>query len=373
MVSGWRIAGLAAILGLLGSGVAGLALADAPSGPPVVRPPSLGNVAWRLFRPAQTARTNAGLRLLQEAAAACQGTSYRGEQVVLWWGPGETSASVVNVWHQPGQVTLVQAAGAAPGAPAGTAAPSAAADGQDPDGILGVSTALLALLQSNYQVVYAGRGSAAGRTALLVEVQRLGGGLAARFWLDAATKLPLRREIFTSGAHMLSEDAFINLQVGASGLGAMPAPAAAPWTARLDQARLTALRASGWPLPGRLPGNLVLFAATETSARSGRVIDLSYSDGLAVVSVFVQRGELGPPMPGWRQIGMRGQTVYSVNPHERSFAWSSDGFVYTVIADAPVATVSQVVAAMPDTSGPGFWARMALGFHRLAARLNPLH
>ena len=78
-------------------------------------------------------------------------------------------------------------------------------------------------------------------------------------------------------------------------------------------------------------------------------------------------------MPGWRQIGMGGQTVYSINPDERSFAWSSDGFVYTVIADAPVTTVSQMVAAMPSTTRPGFWGRMAHGFHRLASWLNPLH
>jgi sigma-E factor negative regulatory protein RseB len=296
---------------------------------------------------------------------------------VLWWGPGETSASVVDVWHQPGRVTLVQATDAAPaytpGSPAVAGAPASPADDQDPDGILGVSNQLLVLLQSNYSIVYAGRGSAAGRTALVVEVRRPGGGLAARFWLDAATKLPLRRELFTPGSHLISEDSFINLQLGARGLGAMPVPAGQPWTARLGQAGLTALRAKGWPLPAQLPGNLALFGATQTLARSGRVIDLSYSDGLAVISVFVQRGELGSPMPGWRQIGMRGQTVYSIDPDERSFAWSSGGFVYTVVADAPLAVVGQVVAAMPNPARPGFWQRMAIGFRRLGSWLNPLH
>lgn len=373
MVSGWRIAGLAAILGLLGSGVAGLALADAPAGPSITKRPSLGSGPLRLMRPARSAGADTGLRLLEEAAAACQGTPYRGEQVVLWRGPGETSASVVDVWHQPGRVTLVQAAGVAPGNAVGATIGSGTADDQVPDGILGFSRQLLVLLRSNYEIGYAGRGSAAGRAALVVEVRRLGGGLAARFWLDAATKLPLRREIFTSGSHLVSEDAFINLRLGPSGLGAMPAAAGAPWAERLDQATLTALRAKGWPLPGQLPGNLVLFAARQTSARPGRVIDLSYSDGLAVVSVFVQRGELAQPMPGWRQIGMRGQTVYSIDPGERSFAWSSGGFVYTVVADAPVAAVSQVVAAMPDPGRPGFWGRMAVGFRRLASWFNPLH
>jgi sigma-E factor negative regulatory protein RseB len=374
VASGWRIVGLAAILGLLGSGVAGLALADSPAGPSVIKRSGLGGSPLRLARPARTAASGAGLRLLREAATACQTTSYHGEQVVLWWGPGETSASLVEVWHQPGQVALMQAANVPPDKAVGAGILPRAANDPDPDGILGVSDQLLVLLQSNYQIAYVGRGSAVGRTALVVEVRRPGGhGLAARFWLDAATKLPLRREIFTSGSHLISEDSFVSLQLGAAALGAMPDPAAGPWTTRLDSATLTALRTKGWPLPAQLPGNLVLFGATQTSAGSRRVIDLSYSDGLAVVSVFVQRGELGKPMPGWRQTGIRGQTVYSIDPGERCFAWSSGGFVYTAVADAPTAVVSQVVAAMPNSAPPGFWGRMAIGFHRLASWLNPLH
>lgn len=361
VASGCRIVGLAAILGLLGSGVAGLALADVQPASTVLRHPDID--------PPQ-ASAAVGLQLLQQAAAACQGTSYHGEQVVQWWGQGETSASVVEVWHQPGSMTLVQASGTAPAAGA-PSRPEIAGD-QDPDGILGVSGRLLVLLQSNYQVAYAGRGSAAGRPALVVQVSRPGGGLAARFWIDAATKLPLRREMFAN-ARLISENAFTTLEVGPGGLDGMPASAAAPWAAQLDRARLAALRARGWPLPGQLPGNLVLFAASQTSGRSGPVINLSYSDGLAVVSLFVQRGELARPMPGWRQITVDRRTVYSVDPAERTFAWSAHGFVYTVIADAPIATVSQVVTTLPGSSQLGFWARMIRGFRRLASWLNPLH
>jgi sigma-E factor negative regulatory protein RseB len=172
---------------------------------------------------------------------------------------------------------------------------------------------------------------------------------------------------------MISEDVFVTLELGGHGLGGMPAPAATPWTAQLGQARLAALRAGGWPLPGQLPGNLALFAATETSQQSGQVVNLSYSDGLAVVSVFVQRGQLGKGMPGWRRITVHGRTVYSVDPDDRSFAWSANGFVYTVIADAPAATVRQVVTALPGNDPrPGFWARIGRGFGRLASWLNPL-
>jgi sigma-E factor negative regulatory protein RseB len=371
MLYGWRLVGLAAILGLLGSAAAGVALADVQPGATVVTHPDLGG-PLQPVSPPRNASTNAGLRLLRQAAAACEGTSYSGEQTVLWWGQGETSSSVVEVWHQTGGVTLVQETDPAPATP-GSASRSPAAQNQDPDGILGVSHRLLALLESNYRVVYAGQGSADNRAALVVEVRRPSGGLAARFWLDTATKLPLRREIFAGDARMISEDSFTSLQLGASGLRAMPAPAAAPWTAQLDQARLASLRARGWPLPAQLPGNLVRFAATERSDSSGPVINVSYSDGLNVVSLFVQRGLLARPVPGWQKITVDGRTVYSVNRDERSFAWSANGFVYTMVADAPMATVGQVVSTMPGTARPpGFWQRIGHGLHRLVSWLNPL-
>jgi sigma-E factor negative regulatory protein RseB len=371
---GWRIAGLAAIVGLLGSGVAGLALAGLPAGPavngltPSGRPLRLARVPKA---PRASAPAGRGLQLLEEAAVACQHTSYSGVQVVTWWGQHQAKTSEVEVWHQPGSTTVMQSADTLP--PQLATVPQSAAADLDPDGLLRVSGPLLTLLRSNYQVVYTGHGSADRRSALVVEVRRPGGGVAARFWLDAATRLPLRRQVFDAGEHMISEDTFVSLQVGNGWLAHLPPATASPWAARLGQTGLTTLRDKGWPAPGQLPANLELFAATKTAGSPGQVVELTYSDGLAVVSLFVQRGELGQPMPGWHRIRLHGRTVYAVDPDEMCFAWSAGGFVYTLVADAPLATVSQVVAALPDTGGPGFWARMAHGLRRLVSWLNPLH
>jgi sigma-E factor negative regulatory protein RseB len=370
---GWRVASLATLLAIAGSGIWALTLADSPGGPHGAGGPPLADDV-RSGR-AQTPAGGAGLQLLQQAVAACQDTPYRGVQVVLWQGQGTTTVSVVDVWHQPGRMTLVQAAAVTPPSGLGAAPAPAAAGYQDPDGILGVSQQLLNLLRSNYQVLYVGQGTVASRGALLVEVRRPGGGLAARFWLDAVTKLPLRREIFSPGTQMISEDAFTDLQLGNRVLGDAPAVAAVPWATELDSTMLAALRARGWPLPGQLPDNLVLFTATRTSTRYGQVVGMSYSDGLAVVSVFVQRGQLAGPMPGWRPVSLDGRAVYAIDPAgqgERSLAWSAGGFVYTLIADAPVTTVGQVVAALPGNTAPGFWQRIGHGLHRLASWGNPL-
>jgi sigma-E factor negative regulatory protein RseB len=69
---------------------------------------------------------------------------------------------------------------------------------------------------------------------------------------------------------------------------------------------------------------------------------------------------------------VRGAAVYSVSPEDRTFAWSAAGFVYTLVADAPLETVSRVVAALPSTSAPGFCQRMARGLHRIVSWINPL-
>jgi hypothetical protein len=369
LLSPWRIASVAVVLGLLGSAIVTLALVDSATTRAAGRRPSPGDELKPAIRIGQAAETSTGLRLLEEAAAACQNVSYRGVQIVAWWGDDGTATSVVEVWHQPGRGTLARAADT----DAGPLDPlqSPLSGGQNPDGILGVSGQLLVLMRANYEVVSTGDGDADNRPARIVEVRGPGGKLAARFWLDAATKLPLRRELFDNNARVISEDAFINLTVGASGLADMPVAAARPWAGRLGESGLAALRAMGWPLPGRLPGNLVLFASDQTSTRSGQVADLSYSDGLSIVSLFVQRGVLPRALSGWRPVVVRGRPVYAADSGDRSLAWSARGFVFTLIADAPSATVGQVVAAMPRDADPGFWQRLGRGFRRLGSWVNP--
>lgn len=377
--SPWRIASVAVALGLLGSCAAVLSLTDSPTA--ATRTPGSGR-AYAALRTglrrgapgpasaAGAASTRTGLRLMSEAAAACEGVSYSGEQIVVWWGQGGTNASFVQVWHRPGSAALAEAPASAP-SQAQQAAPS-----QEPDlgSILAVSRQMLALMEANYQIEYSGRGTADSRPADIVEMWRPDGSLAARFWLDVVTKLPLRREVYDSDSRMISEDAFIDLEIGQRSLGGMPAAEVQPWAEQLDLAKLTALRAQGWPLPASLAGNLSLFRASRTSSDAPAglaVIDLSYSDGLSVISVFLQRGQLPRAMPGWHRVTVHGEGVFSDDPDNRSLAWSSHGFVFTVIADAPPATVSQVVAELPHDGQIGFWKRMDRGFRRLASWANP--
>jgi sigma-E factor negative regulatory protein RseB len=242
---------------------------------------------------------------------------------------------------------------------------------RDPEGIMTMTSQMVALLAENYLVSMAGRGEVAGRPAQELVVRHRDGRLAARFWVDTATKLPLRRETFDGSAHMVSEDVFVSLQLGSPAAAAVPRTASVPGGTPLATAQLARLRATGWPLPAHLPAQLSLVRASQTSGPAGTVVDLAYSDGLSVISLFVQRGHLPAKLNGWSEVAMRGDRVYASGPDQRSVAWSARGFVYTLIADAPDQTLDQVVGVLPHSTGPGFFGRMGRGLHRLVSWLNP--
>jgi sigma-E factor negative regulatory protein RseB len=327
--------------------------------------------------PATERRTSSAqaLRLLGQAAKAAILMSYQGQEVVTRWSDGSGSVLVSDIWHVSGGQTVTQTT-AAGNSLSSLPYLSSDDDSQAPEGVLGVTAPLIRLLETHYTVVYAGTGSADSRTAQVVEARRENGSLAARFWLDDATKLPLEREVFDSASHVISQDVFIQVRFSSQDQTAPvsgPSDPPGPWADPLSHAQLLALHAQGWLVPSGLPGGLSLFTGARTTTSTGTVVDLGYSDGLSVVSVFEQRGDLATKLAGWQRTTVDGHVIYVAEPDQRSLTWSSRGMVYTVMADAPVQTVDAVVGALPHDTPPGFWKRMSRGFVRLASWVNPFH
>ena len=331
-------------------------------------------------RPAATSRRPGGsraVRLLAQAAQAAIVTSYQGEEVVTRWNSGGGSVLVSDIWHVSGGQTVTRTLDTGASF---SSQPylSSDTDGQAPEGVLGVTAPLLRLLEKHYAVAYAGTGSADDRTAQVVEAWRSDGSIAARFWLDDATKLPLERQVFDSAAHVISQDVFIDVSFADPASGAASADGDAiladpqgPWTDPLSHAQLLALRTRGWLVPAQLPGGLQLFTGAETRAGTGTVLGLGYSDGLSVVSVFEQRGHLAAQLDGWRKTTVNGHELFVAEPDQRSLTWSSRGMVYTVMVDAPADTVDAVVGVLPHDTPAGFWKRMSRGMTRLVSWVNP--
>lgn len=334
---------------------------------------SVGPPAGRLPGGAAGTAQAAGLTVLARAARACWSVSYRGVEVT-WWGLGGGTESAVDVWHRAGGEAVTRATPATPewpvrphlaGWPTGSGTQHPAGSG-----VLDMTPRLVALLGANFVVAVSGRGQVAGRPARIVTVRHHDGSLAARFWLDSVTGLPLRRDMFDPDARVISEVAFTEVEIGRGAVTRVPGPAARPWHDTLASAQLAALRSRGWPLPAPLPG-LTLLGARENTTSAGTVVDLDYSDGLSVVSVFVQRGYLPAALRGWSQVAMQGHRVYADDPDAQDLAWSARGFVYTLIAAAPRQTVAEVMAALPHDDGPGLLTRMKHGLHRLLSWISP--
>jgi len=383
----WRRSRFAiAIAGAALGALAGLVLvADALAGPEAESAAmhASGGVQPRSTVPAtSSARARRGMLLMSSAVAACQSVSYRGVQIVAWSSPNGSSSYLIDVWHRSGRPELAATDGDADDRSAGQV--PTAVGGPGAVGVLSISPAMLTLMRTNYVVEYAGSGTTSDRSAEIVAVRRRDGTLAAQFWLDSDTGLPLRREMFDESGRRVSEGAFIDLRLGLTDVGAMPPVAGQPWelvppfgsrsSSRPTSGRLTALREEGWPVPRALGGNMVLASVARNATRSGPVLDASYSDGLSVVSVFIQRGELSGDLPGWHRTAVRGLPVYSTESgelNEHGVAWSADGFVYTVIADAPPEAVAQVIAQLPHERDLGFWQRVRRGIGRIGSWFDP--
>jgi sigma-E factor negative regulatory protein RseB len=313
-----------------------------------------------------------GMRLLQEAAQSGAVTSYQGVELISDNVVEGNATVVAKVWHS-GGVTVTQSSGATA---LNGSQPYVSYDGDnhDPEGVFGLTTTLVGLLAKNYVPVYEGQGTAVGRPALVVGVRRADGSLAAQFWLDKQTKLPLRRDVYDTQARLVSDDKFVQVSFGqlpvpAAGQHSAARAASPTWTAApVPVTFLKKLDGQGWHLPVALPGNLDLYAAAETSTTSGRVVDLGFSDGLSVISLFVQRGTLPGAMPGWRPARIGDHAAY-VDGHEVTL--SAQGYVYTLVADAPAPVMDDAAAALPRQKAPGVLGRIGHGFARLATLANP--
>jgi sigma-E factor negative regulatory protein RseB len=367
------------MIGLLGACAVLVVLVEAPdstggspgSGAMALSPssalPVLHSPVPVLHSAALTPAERTGTHLMSQAEISCGSVTFHGLQVTAWWGAASQRVSFLEVWHRPGGAIVAEPSDLTGSADEDRPRTSGMPQEQE---VMTITAPLLALMRANYVLTYRGRDAIAGRPTVVVEARRRDGSLAARFWLDSATKLPLERELYNGKSQLFSRDAFIRVSVGAGQLRGMPPPDAQPWTGQLSARNLTAMRAAGWPLPQAMAAGLTLFQATETT-KSGQVVELSYSDGLSVTSVFVQRGELPRSMPGWQRLTARGRQVYARDPDDRSLAWSSRGFVYTVISDAPTATIDQVILRLPHDSPAGFWERMGRGLRRIVSWANP--
>lgn len=309
------------------------------------------------------------LDLLESTVTARSRTSYSGTRMVSSWAVGGATSMLVDVEHVAGQGTVLTLRGG--GVTGGTATflPTDNDEGT-PLGEPGISSS--ELLTASYEVSSRGTDVVAGREAGVVQLDR-GGILVARLWIDRASGLLLRREVFDASGQLIGVSAFVDLDI-ADGVFIDHLPPSRPSMAA-DQVSVSAgeqLQAAGWDCPTQL-GTLVL-VAIEQLGGSG-AMHLSYSDGLFRVSLFEQRGTLdAEAMAGLREIQV-GETTAWLEEGIPSYAvWQGDGIVYTAVSDAPADVLAGVIDSSPPTEMEerGFWGRVGFGLSRLSVWVSPI-
>lgn len=305
------------------------------------------------------------VRMLNRAMEAPDSVSYSGTQYVAAWSSldgGNSTSAIVDVVHRAGGSTDVRVHGVGT-LPAVDERSSTAwlADGSGP----------VALITRGYDVAVVGVGSVAGRRAYVVEARRPDGTAAARLWLDSASALPLRREVYNEDGTTRAASAFVEVRLEVAPRSVQTPASSVSADTSLRHRDLAKLRSDGWTCPDTLAGGLVLYEAQ----RIGDAVQLSYSDGVVTVSVFVQRGTLDEEkLHGFAAREVDGGVVYSNTGPPARFIWSVGDRVVTVVADAPAETIDAVLTAMPPRepdSESGFLARVGKGAERLASWLNP--
>jgi sigma-E factor negative regulatory protein RseB len=328
----------------------------------------------------------AALRLLEKASHAPRYVTYRGEQFVSAWTRRGSTGLVVDVTHEPGQGTTVRTRGTPTARADTTYLP---ADETRTSLLTGATT--LTLLGEHYDLSMGPVATVAGRTADVVVVTAPGASHAtARFWIDRATSLVLRREVYDEQGRITRASAFIDLAVGAAAVtgGGSGSPGTGDgahsysgknwsrpdaWNTSLDLATLNRMRSRGWNCPEWLDTRLQLVDARRGDGDYDDIVHLSYSDGLASVSVFEQRGRLeAADLDGYRAQTVRGREVYVRDGVPQRLVWSTGGTVFTVVADASPRTVGDVVAALPHAPADrGALDRLGRGLDRVASWFNP--
>lgn len=303
------------------------------------------------------------LQLLETAAHAARTRAWRGTQQVTSTRDGEPRSTVLQLEHTPGTGSSVRVL-------------SQSDEALAPDLL---DEKLLRLLAEHYDLRVVGHGACAGRAAALVDVRRPGrqgaGALAARFWLDRATGLVLRRDLLDEAGALVRSSAFVTMTVAAAQRpAAVTAAPLVPTGEHLDDDALGALERAGWPVVRRLPSGFELFEARLHDASGGEVLQLSYSDGLSTLSLFVQEGDLPEDTAGSPRT-MGAATVWVSRRTPEQVVWSGDDRTWTLVSDAPESAVEEAVMVLPHLPRPdrdeGVPAKVWRGMSRAGSWLNP--
>lgn len=205
--------------------------------------------------------------------------------------------------------------------------------------LVGPMLALLTKLEDCYRLTVTGQDRIAGADAWIVSaVPRDEYRYGYRFYIDSKHYLMLRSTVVDADGHTIEELSFIYLELLPQVREVSPPSVASRPVAHLVEKPDASLVAGSWKLD-RLPHGFVMLRehSRVLEIDAAPVTQVIFSDGLARVSLFVERLGAEPLPEGFAQLA--GMQAYS-----RIRA----GYQLTAVGAVPRPTLQAIVAAAPE-------------------------
>lgn len=193
-------------------------------------------------------------------------------------------------------------------------------------------------------------------------VRRTGAAIHEILYIDEATGIAVRRETRDADGDVLRVVAYTSLALVDVGAPASLPTAAADEPGPPDPAALTA---EGYDVPTSLAAGFQLVGV----AHDDDMATARYGDGLSVLSVYQQHGDLDPSeLDGATVRLLAGRDVWVWPASEPlRLVWTGGDRTWTVVSDAPIAVVADAIASLPgDRIGHDVPSRIARGLARAA-------
>lgn len=310
---------------------------------------------------------SAAVAWLRRAVAAPGRVGFEGARVISSFSTAGVESFRLQVSHVPGQGTRfdVLSEDGQIGAESFVDETGTPADGLREDPVELLSTA--------YDLAVDGVGRVDGRRCTTISASR-DGEVRARYWIDDATGLLLRRTLYVE-RRLVRWSGYTSIEMRPDGfMEHLPPELHASAYSALSTSVAAALDDKGWTCPAWLTDHYHLSLLHQVDGRAG-VVHAAYTDGVSTISVFEERGSLdSSSLSGFSEIQVGGHPIYVKSGLPMTAVWESHGIVFTAVTDAPAQLAERLVASLPhdDTEhSGGVTTRIGTGLSRLASALTP--
>lgn len=284
----------------------------------------------------------AALAELQRAVRAADSLAYVGRQTVVASRGSSTVSARVDVRFEPGQGSQVAVV-----SEQGATVLRGFVD--EPVSSRTVDDEVLSLLAKGFTFAGTAGSTVAGRSATVIDAARQDtpGSVVSRWWVDDATGLVLWHETYDDVGVSTVSAGFVSIEIGPSNTfldHLSPSLVVPTATSVLTLSNAPSLSQEGWVCGPELAGLDLVRLRTDVTDRPG-MLHMVYSDGVATVSVFEERGRL--VQPGDDSDWDAGLGAYLRNGTSTSATWQSGGTVLTVVTDGPSTLLGEAVRSLP--------------------------